>query len=118
MDGSMVDIKSLEDSEHQRLTGKPLKPILETVRVLDSVSLLNEIRYVVVPELLDNERNVLALTDFISTLTRTPKLKLIRFRHHGTRSHAQVYSTPSDGYILSLKKIAESRGIQNLIVGS
>ncbi len=59
MDMAMVDIKSFDNNEHKMLTKRNNDIVLKNVKYLASLNKLYEIRTVIVPDLLNNEKTYL-----------------------------------------------------------
>ena len=53
----MIDLKAGDDEDHIRLTGLGVSQVVENIRLAASLDKLYEIRTVVVPGIVDNEKN-------------------------------------------------------------
>ncbi|MGE5679072.1 MAG: YjjW family glycine radical enzyme activase [Pseudomonadota bacterium] len=116
MDKVMLDIKSLDEEEHIRLTGKTNAVVLKNAEYLAGLDKLYEIRTVIVPELLDNGRNVDGVSKLIARLNPDIRYKLISFRPVGVVKSMRNIPVPSNGMMQELKKTAESNGCSNVII--
>ena len=95
MDGAMIDLKCLDPAIHRRITGQPNDQVLESIRYLDAVDRLYEVRLLMLPGINDDpallERTALWLAD-IDPLMR---VKLIGFRQHGVRPSTRHLVEPT-----------------------
>lgn len=116
MDMVMLDIKSFDEQEHKMLTGMSNEIVIKNAEYLAKLNKLYEIRTVIVPELLDNLRNVQEISSLICRLNPNIRYKLIKFRPIGVLKDMKSIPTPSDEQMEQLKKIAEEKGCRNVIV--
>jgi pyruvate-formate lyase-activating enzyme len=116
MDKVMLDIKSLEEEEHIRLTGMSNATVLKNAEYLAGVGKLYEIRTVIVPELLDNGRNVDGISKLIARMDPDIRYKLISFRPVGVVEEMRSIPVPSDVMMQELKKVAENNGCHNVLI--
>ncbi|MGZ7036434.1 MAG: YjjW family glycine radical enzyme activase [Ilumatobacteraceae bacterium] len=95
MDGAMIDLKCLDPEIHRSITGQPNDQVLESIRYLDAVDRLYEVRLLMLPGINDHpallERTALWLAD-IDPLMR---IKLIGFRRHGVRPSTRHLVEPT-----------------------
>lgn len=115
-DKAMVDIKSFDNEEHQMLTGKGNATILENVRFLASIDKLFELRTVIVPEVLDNHRNVDGVSKLISELNPQIRYKIIKYRSLGVREDMIDSYSPSDEMMEELYELAKSNGLEDVVL--
>lgn len=116
MDMVMLDIKTFDPEEHKRLTGMSNEIVLKNAEYLAEQGKLYEVRTVIVPELLDNLRNVREISAMIARLDPEIRYKLIKFRPIGVISEMKNVPVPSDEQMEQLRKIAEEKGCRNVIV--
>ncbi|WP_068556886.1 YjjW family glycine radical enzyme activase [Thermotalea metallivorans] len=116
MDMAMVDLKSYDGEEHRMLTGKGNEPVIENIRYLAEIHKLYEIRTVIVPELLDNRKNVDKISRLIATLDPNIRYKLIWFRSVGVREGAKIWKEPTEELMKELVAIAEKNGCKNVVM--
>lgn len=116
MDMAMVDLKSYDPEEHRMLTGKGNEPVIENIRYLAEIHKLYEIRTVIVPELLDNRKNVDKISRLIATLDPSIRYKLIRFRPVGVRGAAKIWKEPTEELMEELVAMAEKNGCKNVVM--
>lgn len=116
VDMFMLDIKSFDEEEHKRLTGMSNDSVLKNAEYLARLGKLYEIRTVIVPDLLDNHRNVGEISSMISRLNPDIKYKLIKFRPLGVIGDMKKVTAPPNELMEELKKYAEEKGCRNVIV--
>lgn len=114
-DKAMLDIKSTDDIEHRMLTCHSCDTVLDNLEYLLHEDKLFEIRTVVVPDLLDNERTVDTASRIIAS-NPSVRYKLIRFRNWGVRGELKNRRSPSIEEMEKLSKIAYANGVKNIII--
>ncbi len=114
-DKAMLDIKSFDEKEHLFLTGKPLAPVIANAGYLLQNNKLHEIRTVIVPEKLDNKRNVENIARLIAGTNPQVTYKLIKFRQAGVKNET-LTREPSDVFMGTLRKTAQLAGCLNVEV--
>ncbi|MCP4294607.1 MAG: YjjW family glycine radical enzyme activase [Proteobacteria bacterium] len=115
-DGVMLDLKAFFDDDHQHITGQTNQVVLENIHFLTSQKKLLEVRVVVLPEYLDNQKNISHTARFLSTIDPELPLKLIAFRPFGVKESEFNQSIPSDLLMSDLKSVAETEGLGNVVV--
>jgi pyruvate-formate lyase-activating enzyme len=116
MDAAMLNIKSFESHERQNLTGLHNKTVLDNAAYLAKHNKLYEVRTVVVPDLLDNKKNIAEISKLLSLIAPEVRYKLIKFRPLGVREDQLNTIVPSDEYLQELSTIARNNGLKNIIV--
>ena len=79
----MLDIKHINDEEHQKLTGQSNSNILAFARYLDSIGKPVWIRHVVVPGITFDEKELTELGLFLKTLHNVEKLEVLPYHSMG-----------------------------------
>ncbi len=79
----MLDIKHINDSEHIKLTGKSNKSILAFAKYLNEKQSKMRIRYVLVPTITDNERDLIELGKFLKPFTNLEKIEVLPYHTLG-----------------------------------
>lgn len=79
----MLDIKHIDDAEHEKLTGHSNKNILEFARYLDKKNIPVWIRHVVVPGITFNAKYLKELGEFIKTLNNVEKIEILPYHSMG-----------------------------------
>lgn len=116
MDYAMLDIKSFDKDEHKMLTGMDNSIVLKNARYLASINKLYEVRTVIVPDLLDNDKNVDEISKLIASLDSNIRYKLIKYRPMGVRENKIKSLSPSNDYMEKLKDICIHNGLSNIII--
>lgn len=116
MDAAMLDIKSFDDKEHRMLTGRTNDIVIRNAQYLARINKLYEVRTVIVPELLNNSRNVDGVSRLIASLNPDIRYKIIKYRPIGVRHNLINSPTPSAELMEELKTIAKKNGCKNVIV--
>ncbi|MGL5674905.1 MAG: pyruvate formate-lyase-activating protein [Cellulosilyticaceae bacterium] len=86
----LLDIKSYNPDVFKDLTGVPLDPTLAFAHHLKERGIPVWIRYVLVPNLTDNEKDIEDLAQFLSTLTNVERLDILPFHKMGEFKWAQL----------------------------
>jgi len=115
-DKMMLDIKSIDNEEHIELTGFSNELILKNFNYLAKWNKIHEVRTVIVPEILNNQRNVTEISKLIASINSEIIYKLIRFQPHGYRAKLLQTSIPTNVEMLDLKIIAEGYGCKNVVI--
>ena len=79
----MLDIKHINDEEHQKLTGQSNSKILAFAKYLDSIGKPVWIRHVVVPGITFEEKELTELGMFLKTLHNVEKLEVLPYHSMG-----------------------------------
>ncbi len=117
-DGVMLDIKTIDKETSLSVVGADNKNVLANASYLASIDKLEEIRTVIVEELLDASIVIEEIGDLLSLVTDLSKLryKLIAFRGNGVREEYKYYKTPSKDYMKELEEIALNKGFKEIII--
>lgn len=91
MDGAMVDLKALDGDVHRFLTGRDNERVLASLRQLDAMRLLTEVRLLIVPEVNDSVDQIARTATWLSRLASAPPVRVLGFRHAGTRRVADRF---------------------------
>lgn len=116
MDMAMLDIKSYDEEEHIMLTGMSNTTVLNNAEYLAKINKLYEVRTVIVPELLNNHRNVMEISRLISRLDPSIRYKLIGFRPVGVIGEMKSTPVPSEAMMEELKTLAEKNGCREVVL--
>ena len=116
IDMVMLDVKSYDMKEHKMLTGQDNEIVLKNMEYLASTNKLYEIRTVVVPGILDNERNVDMISKKLAELNPNIKYKLIKYRPIGVRTYMVKSKIPTDEMMEKLSCIAKNNGCKDVVI--
>lgn len=118
-DGVMLDVKCVDHQAHRELTGQSNELVLKNLSFLASIGKLEEVRTVVVPNLLPNEDTVRRVCEVLAPYWAKGVqigYKLIRFRPLGVRENYRRISVPSESSIEKLRNIALNAGCSHIDV--
>ena len=115
IDMAMLDVKSYDKEEHKMLTGQENEIVFKNMEYLASIDKLYEIRTVIVPDILDNERNVDLISKRLAALKPHIRYKLIKYRPVGVRTHMIKSSVPTDEFMKRLSSIAKHNGCKEIV---
>lgn len=90
----MLDIKHINDKEHQRLTGSSNGNVLHFATYLYSKNIPTWIRHVVIPNITLDEQYLLELGRFISTLRNVKALDVLPYHQMGNAKYEALGITP------------------------
>lgn len=79
----MLDIKEMDADKHRQLTGQDNANILEMARYLSDQGKAMWIRHVLVPGITDDEKDLLALRDFVGALQTVERLEILPYHTLG-----------------------------------
>ncbi|MFT8872167.1 MAG: pyruvate formate-lyase-activating protein [Sporolactobacillus sp.] len=86
----LVDLKTIDEDKHRRLTGWTNKGILEMCRYLSSEARPVWIRHVLVPEWTDNDAELIALEQFIHTLSNVKRVEVLPYHAMGAAKYERM----------------------------
>lgn len=86
----LLDIKHIDDTEHKRLTGHGNVNILDCAKYLSEISKPVWIRHVLLPGVTDNDKDLLRLHDFISSLGNVEKVEVLPYHTLGVYKWQQL----------------------------
>lgn len=95
MDGAMIDLKCLDPDIHERMTGHPNEPVLTTIRHLQSIGRLHEVRLLLIDGVNDDHDLLARTAAWLAAVDRTMRIRLIGFRPHGARPHDPPLTEPA-----------------------
>ena len=86
----LLDIKHIDEKDHQTLTGKSNRLILAFARYLSSIKKPVWIRHVVVPGITYKEENLTELGRFLGTLTNIEKIEILPYHSMGKTKYENL----------------------------
>ena len=86
----LLDIKHINLEKHKKLTGVSNEYILKFARYLDRNGKKVWIRYVLVPDLTDNELDMFRLRDFIDSLGNVDKVEVLPYHNMGIEKYKKL----------------------------
>lgn len=95
-DGIMLDLKALDDTSHIALTGSSNVVVLESIRFLDSINKLFEVRLLLVPGQNDSDDELVRTVVWLKGVNPEMKIKINAFKTHGVRAMARDWPEVSE----------------------
>jgi pyruvate-formate lyase-activating enzyme len=111
VDGFMLDIKAIIPDEHKKLTGVSNELVLASFETLCRLNKLEEVRTVVLGNLVDSRETVEQVSRLIADCNAQIPYKLIRFRKHGIPEAGKELVMPSDNLMDELRELALHNGV-------
>lgn len=116
----LLDIKSFEPETYIKVTSVPIAPTLTLAKYLSEINKPAWIRFVLVPGLTDDLKNVEGLADFVATLDNVEKLEVLPFHKMGEYKWEQLgfeyqlkdTTAPTPEQVQQVIDIFRSRGIK------
>jgi pyruvate formate lyase activating enzyme len=116
----LLDIKQMDPAKHLALTGHPVQPTLDFAQRLVRLGKKMWIRYVLVPDVTDNDTDIISLVDFVISLgSAVERVEILPFHQMGAHkweSLGMTYPlaqtpTPSAEQLRHARDLFASRGL-------
>lgn len=104
-DGVMLDLKALDDQKHIELTGSSNAAVIESIRYLDSIGKLYEVRLLLVPGHNDSDTVLIDTAVWLRSVNPQMRIKINAFKTHGVRALAREWPEASDEDLARYKEI-------------
>ena len=104
-DGVMLDLKALDAAIHLSLTGSSNSLVLESIKYLDSIGKLYEVRLLLVPGHNDSDKDLIDTAIWLRAINPEMKIKINAFKTHGVRAIARQWPEVSDEDLLHYKAL-------------
>lgn len=117
-DGVMLDIKAFDPEDYRRVTDADNTNVLRNALWLGKHGKLEEVRFVIVPDLYDTEGSVRKSGEFLRDVYRIKpfRIKLIAYRPMGVREQYSHYQVPSQEYLGHLRDILSGMGYEDIVL--
>ncbi|MFC1903547.1 glycyl-radical enzyme activating protein [Chloroflexota bacterium] len=120
----LYDIKLLDSEEHKKFTGVSNQLILENARKVSQEDIPLILRVPVVPGINDSPENLRQLAEFANSLPHLLGVQLLPYHRIGVHKYPMLgrkcpladLKQPTKDYMLRIRKLLESFGIESLIV--
>lgn len=99
LDGAMIDLKAATPGLHRFLTGHDNGRVLASIAHLHELGLLHEVRLLVIEGATDLPEELSAFAGAIGAVDRSIRVRLMAFRHAGTRQAARLLPETTPGTI-------------------
>ena len=96
----MLDLKALDDASHIALTGSSNVVVLESIKYLDSLNKLFEVRLLLVPGHNDSDDELIKTAVWLKGVNPDMKIKINAFKTHGVLATAREWPEVSDADLL------------------
>lgn len=108
MHGAMIDLKALDPDVHVALAGRPNERVLASLRQLNELGRLVEVRLLIVPGVNDEPQQVADTARWLAALDPIPLVIVQGFRRDGTRPVARWFreATNSDLETVAARLVA------------
>lgn len=109
----LLDIKAFSEATYRKLTGAPLRPTLEFAERLAALGKPVWLRYVLVPDLTDDRREIAGLAEFAAGLGNVARVDVLPFHKLGEHKwrELQLPYTLGDTQPPSAELVDEVRAI-------
>jgi len=115
----------MDDEKHRLFTGVSNQVILQNLSKLNSTQAQIRVRIAIIPSLNDDEENLHATTDFLSTLKNIQEVDLLPYHNIASDKYQRMaheyelknVRTPSDKEMRRLAKIFGEKGFRVNIGG-
>lgn len=92
----MLDLKALNEESHIALTGSSNAAVLESIKYLDSIAKLYEVRLLLVPGHNDSDEILIRTAVWLKGINPAMKIKINAYKSHGVRAAARDWPEVSD----------------------
>ena len=127
IDGVMLDIKAYDAADHRAVTDVDNALVLKNMRFLADRGQLYEVRTVIVPELFDTEKTIVAtaraLQPYLERQKHWPenegksiRYKIIKYRPFGVREAYRSFTPPTDAWLEHLADLARAEGMTDIVI--
>ena len=127
IDGVMLDIKAYDAADHRAVTDMDNALVLKNMRFLADRGQLYEVRTVIVPELFDTEKTIVAtaraLQPYLERQKHWPenegksiRYKIIKYRPFGVREAYRSFTPPTDAWLEHLADLARAEGMTDIVI--
>jgi pyruvate-formate lyase-activating enzyme len=94
MEGAMIDLKCLDPQIHREMTGQPNEEVLASIRQLQHLGLLYEVRLLILAGVNDDPVLLRRTAEWLAAIDGKMRIKVIGFRKHGARPHTPELVEP------------------------
>jgi len=95
LDGAMIDLKCLDPEIHRSMTGEPNDEVLASIRHLQRMGKLYEVRLLLLAGVNDEPALLRRTGEWLAEVDPHMRVKVIGFRDHGARPHDPPLVAPT-----------------------
>ena len=106
-DGVMLDLKALDNEIHIALTGSSNTVVLESIKFLNSINKLFEVRLLLVPGQNDSDEELIKIAAWLKGINPQMKIKINAFKPHGVRATAREWPEVNQDDLLRYHSIID-----------
>ena len=106
-DGVMLDLKALDNEVHIALTGSSNTVVLESIKFLNSINKLFEVRLLLVPGQNDSDEELIKIAAWLKGINPQMKIKINAFKPHGVRATAREWPEVNQDDLLRYHSIID-----------
>ena len=116
----MLDMKSIDEHTFKKVTGQPLRPQLEFAEYLKKQNIKVWVRFVYVPDLTDNEKELHQMAEFIKQMPNVEATYILPFHQMGMPKWETLgldyqlthHRVPSEEETLQVKELFRGYGLE------
>lgn len=95
-DGVMLDLKALDEQRHIELTGNTNSVVLDSIRHLQKLGKLYEVRLLLIPGFNDSDQQLIDTAVWLRNIDPAMRIKINAFKTHGVRAAARSWPEVCD----------------------
>jgi pyruvate formate lyase activating enzyme len=111
VDGVMVDLKAFDRDVHAFLTSRSNERVMASIEQLAGLGRLAEVRLLVIPGVNDREDHLAATADWLTSLGPDVPVRLLAFRHEGTRDVAEPFDEAGPEALDAARRVLVDHGL-------
>ena len=112
----MIDLKAFTPSLHRTVTRSGNTAVLRSIRFLHPRGKLAEVRLLVIPGVTDEPAELMAYGQFLAGIDPGLRLRLMPFRHLGTRPPARAWPEATAQSLIGAAASLSSTGLTNVVI--
>lgn len=104
-DAVMLDLKAFDNDRHIALTGSSNTDVLDSIKYLNSINKLYEVRLLLVPGQNDSNDELISTLAWLKGVNPTMKITINAFKTHGVRAQARQWPEVSESDLMRYRSI-------------
>lgn len=114
-DGTMIDLKALDEDTHIALTGVSNNRVLDSIRYLAARDLLYEVRLPLLPGFNDSEDQLARTANWLAGVDPAIRIKVIGYRRQGVRAQYGGLQEPQPDQMAHYAQILSGEGVRDVV---